>query len=63
MRDKIPHLLNQVIQENPGVSKYPPRILCVDGDEYRIDLKRSVAMQDFNYVDYYDEKHFLKDFR
>ncbi len=47
----------KIIQENPDVSNYPPRLLCVDGDEYRINLKSSVAMQDFNYMDFYDAKH------
>ena len=47
----------KAIQENPGVSKYPPRILCVDGDEYKIDFKNSIALQEFNYMDFYDAKH------
>ena len=47
----------KAIQENPGFSMYPPRLLCVDGDEYRLGLKSSVALHDFNYMDYYDAKH------
>ncbi|SFD08634.1 hypothetical protein [Butyrivibrio sp. YAB3001] len=56
-KSKIIENEKNAILENPSVGKYPPRLLCVDGDEYRLDLCKSVALQDFNYAEFYDEKH------
>ena len=56
-KSKIIENEKNAILENPSVGKYPPRLLCVDGDEYRLDLSKSVALQDFHYAEFYDEKH------
>lgn len=50
-------LRNIPILNNPGFKKYPPCLLCVDGDEYKLDLNKTVAIQDFSYMDYYDTKN------